>query len=169
LRASGSLQALPGYTLYYGSGTISPLQPLLQGGGSTLNSVLNQPNGLSTVFTVTPTTRYTACPGNSAAAGCVVGALVIPRMNQALLNVPLIAPGTELTPRITQVDFSVSKKLSFERIRLEPRIDLFNALNSSDYYTVKSMVYSTAPGAAYKQPGFILLGRIVRLGFNLDF
>jgi len=47
LQFSGSLQALPGYTLYYGSGTISPLQPLLQGGGSTLNSVLNQPNGLA--------------------------------------------------------------------------------------------------------------------------
>ena len=169
LQFSGSLQALPGYPLYYGSGTISPLQPLLQGGGSTLNSVLNQPNGLGTAFTVTPTTPYTACPGNSAAAGCVVGALVIPGMNQALLNVPLIAPGTELTPRINQVDFSVSKKLSFERIRLEPRIDLFNALNSSDYYTVRSMVYSTAPGATYKLPGNVLLGRLIRLGFNLNF
>ena len=85
------------------------------------------------------------------------------------LNVPLIAPGTELTPRINQVDFSVSKRLSFERVRLQPRIDLFNALNSSDYYTVRSIVYSTAPNATYKLPGSILLGRLVRLGFNLEF
>jgi len=169
LQFSGSLQALPGYTLYYYLNALSPLQPLLQGGGSQLNSVLNNPNGLGTVFTVTPRTQYSACPGNSAAAGCVVGALVIPGMNQPSLNVPLIAPGTELTPRINQVDFSVSKRLSFERVRLQPRIDLFNALNSSDYYTVRSMVYSTAPNATYKLPGSILLGRLVRLGFNLNF
>src|SRR5262249_46475642 len=102
LQFSGSLQALPGYALYYYLSPISPLQPLLQGGGSVLNNVLNQPNGLGTVFTVTPTTRYTACPGNSAAAGCAVGAFVIPGMIQPSLNVPLIAPGTELTPRINQ-------------------------------------------------------------------
>ena len=171
LQFSGALQALPGYAEYYYLNNLltTPLQPLLQGGGTVLDSILNQPNGLSTVFTVTPTTRYTACPGNSAAAGCAVGALVIPGMIQPSLNVPLIAPGTELTPRLTQVDFSVSKRLAFERIRLEPRIDLFNALNSSDYYQVQSMVYSTTFGAAYKRPSAILLGRLLRLGFNLEF
>ena len=84
-------------------------------------------------------------------------------MNQGSLNVPLIAPGTELTPRINQVDFSVGKRFTFERFRFEPKIDLFNAFNSSDYYTVRTMVYSTATGATYKQPGSILQGRIVRL------
>src|SRR5437870_2822756 len=171
LQLSSSLQALPGYAEYYYFNNLltTPLQPLLQGGGTVLDSILNQPNGLSTVFTVTPTTRYTACPGNSAAAGFAVGALVIPGMIQPSLNVPLIAPGTELTPRLNQVDFSVSKRLAFERIRLEPRIDLFNALNSSDYYQVQSMVYSTASGAAYKRPSAILLGRLLRFGFNLEF
>src|SRR5206468_8842177 len=145
----GSLQALPGYPLYYlNNGLLTePQQPVLQGGGSALNAVLNQPNGAGTVFTVTRTTAYTVCPGNSAAAGCRVGALVIPGMNQASLNVPLIAPGTELTPRINQVDFSIGKRITFERIRFEPKIDLFNALNSSDYYTIRSMVYSTVSGA----------------------
>ena len=94
---------------------------------------------------------------------------MIPGMIQPSLNVQLIAPGTELTPRTTQVDFSLSKKLSFERVRVEPRIDLFNALNSSAYYNVRSLVYSTAPNATYKLPGSILLGRLVRLGFNLNF
>jgi hypothetical protein len=89
---------------------------------------------------------------------------VIPGMKQAQLNVPLIPTGTELTPRVNQVDFSVSKRFTFERIRLEPKIDIFNAFNSSDYYTVRSMVYSTAANATYKLPGSILQGRIVRLG-----
>ena len=94
---------------------------------------------------------------------------MIPGMIQPSLNVPLIAPGTELTPRVTQIDFSVSKRLSFERVRVEPRIDLFNALNSSDYYNVRSLVYSTAPNATYKLPNNILLGRLIRFGFNLNF
>ena len=89
---------------------------------------------------------------------------MIPGMNQASLNVPLIAPGTELTPRINQVDFSVGKRFTFERLRIEPKIDLFNALNSSDYYSVRTMVYSSVAGATYKQPREILQGRIIRLG-----
>jgi hypothetical protein len=162
LQVSGSFQALPGYIL----GT----SPLNQGGFSTTtNTSLNTPNGASTVFTVTPSTRYTSCPGTSAAAGCVVGALVIPGMTQASFNVPLTAPGTELTPRLNQVDFSVSKRINLERFRFEPRIDLFNALNSSDYYAVRSLVYSRVAGAAYKQPSAILQGRILRLGLNVNF
>jgi len=163
VQLSGSLQALPGYILYNNA-----LAPLMQGSVVSPNASLNLPNSAGTVFTVTPTTRYTACPGNSASAGCAVGALVIPGMNQASLNVPLIPTGTELTPRINQVDFSVGKRFNFERLRIEPKIDLFNAFNSSDYYTVRSMVYSTAAGATYKQPGSILQGRIIRLGAVLN-
>jgi hypothetical protein len=162
VKVSGALQALPGYPLAY----LNQF-PLTEGGFTLF--VLTQPNGLGTYFPVTSATRYTSCPGNSAAAGCTVGAPVIPGMNQGPLNIPLIAPGTELTPRINQVDFSVTKQINLERVRIQPRIDLFNALNSSDYYTIRSYAYSTAPGAAYKQPGSILLGRVVRLGFNLDF
>jgi hypothetical protein len=164
LQASGSFQALPGYLL----SQPGPLLPLNQGGFSTTtNPSLNNPNGAGTVFTVNPTTRYTICPGDSAAAGCAVGAFVIPGMNQASLNIPLIAPGTEMTPRLTQVDFSVSKRINLERFRFEPRVDLFNALNSSAYYAVRTMVYSTT--SAYKQPSSILLGRVLRLGVNVQF
>src|SRR5207245_39135 len=92
LQVSGSLQALPGYPLYYlNNGLLTePQVPLLQGGGSALNAVLNQPDGAGTVFTVARDTKYTACPGNSAADGCRVGALVIQVMNQPSLNLPLI-------------------------------------------------------------------------------
>jgi hypothetical protein len=156
---SGALQALPGYIL----GT----QALTQGGAGAPN--LTAVNGEGTIFTVTPTTRYTICPGDSAQAGCVVGALVVPGMNQASINVPLIPPGTELTPRITQVDFSLSKKIAFESISFSPKVDVFNAFNSSAYHTVRSMTYSTAPGATYKLPGSILQGRIFRLAVVVNF
>jgi hypothetical protein len=156
---SGALQALPGYIL----GT----QALTQGGSGAPN--LTAVAGEGTIFTVNPTTRYTVCPGSSAAAGCTVGALVVPGMNQASMNVPLIAPGTELTPRITQLDVSLGKKIALEKISFSPKVDVFNALNSSAYYTVRSMVYSTAPGATYKLPGSILQGRIVRLAVVVNF
>src|SRR5204863_2151238 len=144
------------------------LPPLQQGSVASPNASLNLPNSAGTVFTVTPTTRYTTCPGNSASTGCTVGALVIPGMNQASLNVPLIAPGTELTPRVNQVDFSFSKRIAFERLRFDPKVDLFNAFNSSDYFTVRSLTYSTAQGATYKLPGSILQGRIIRLGLVVN-
>ena len=85
------------------------------------------------------------------------------------MNVPLIAPSTELTPRITQVDISVSKKIAFERISFSPKLDIFNALNSSAYHTVRTLTYSTAPGATYKLPGSILQGRIFRLAMVVNF
>lgn len=98
-----------------------------------------------------------------------MGARVIPNMTQATIDIPVIAPGTELTPRLNQVDFSVTKRISLERFRFEPRVDLFNAFNSSDYFAVRSMVYSTVPNSAYKQPSGILQGRILRLGLNVQF
>ena len=76
-----------------------------------------------------PSTRYVVCPGNSAAAGCTVGAVIVPGMNSASFSVPLVAPSTENTPRITQLDLAVSKRITVNRIKLEPKIDVFNALN----------------------------------------
>ncbi|MGC4080657.1 MAG: hypothetical protein QM736_00690 [Vicinamibacterales bacterium] len=53
-----------------------------------------------TVWQITPTTRYAAdCKG-----ACTPGALVNPGMTVATLNVPLEAPGRQLSDRITQLD-----------------------------------------------------------------
>ena len=48
-------------------------EALTQGGAGNPN--LTAVNGVGTRFTVTPSTNYTVCPGTSAAAGCVVGAM----------------------------------------------------------------------------------------------
>ena len=158
LQLSGSLQALPGYLL--------GIQALTQGGSGAPN--LTVPNGLGTAWTVTQTMRYTVCPGNSASQGCTVGALVVPGMTQASLGVPLIAPGIEMTPRVTQLDLSVSKRVAIGRLRIDPKVDLFNALNPSDYFTVRSTTFGPTAAAGvssgtYLQPGNILQGRIIRV------
>ena len=50
-------------------------------------------------------------------------------MTVASLNVPLVAPTTEYGDRINQLDLSVSKRIRFGRVNIQPKIDFFNLLN----------------------------------------
>jgi len=170
IRISGALQSLPGYVL--------GMQSLQAGGAGAPN--LTTVSGLGTAYTVTPAIRYLVCPGNSGSQGCTVGALVVPGMNAATFSVPLIAPGTENTPRIDQLDLAVSKRISLGRLRVEPKVDVFNVFNSADYFSVRSTTFSPtavagvpalgAGGAptAYLAPASILQGRLARVSVTLN-
>ena len=127
---------------------------------------LANPNGQGTVWLITPTTRYTACPGNSASAGCMIGALVDPGMTVASLSVPLVAPMTEYGDRINQLDFSVTKTIKVAQTTIQPKFDLFNMLNVSPVYAVRSQNYGTM---SYLQPSSILVGRVFQLGAVVKF
>jgi hypothetical protein len=165
VQASFAFQTLPGYRLgipaqYALTGTSGP-------SGITTN---NPPNGAGTVWQITPTTRYTVCPGNSASQGCVVGALVNPGITVASLNVPLVAPNTEYGDRINQLDVSVSKTIRLGRASFQPKIDFFNLLNVSPVIDVRSsggyLIYGTA---SYMQPSSVLVGRVYQLGAIVRF
>jgi hypothetical protein len=154
---SGSLQSLPGYTL-----GVDPLQY----GGFTWGSGFNTPNGQSTFWRVSQTTAYAA----NCAAPCTPGALVIPNLQVAQLDVPITGPGTERTPRLTTVDFAVQKQFKFGGFSISPKLDIFNALNSDDYSGVSSMQYNPNPpstSVAYLRPSTILQGRIIRFGADV--
>jgi hypothetical protein len=156
---SGSYQALPGYLL----GTSA----LTAGGAGAPN--FTTMSGLGSAWTVTGATRYAVCPGNSASQGCTVGALVAPGLVSASLSVPIVAPGVEQTPRMNQVDVSIAKRVTIGRFRFDPKIDIFNALNSDDYFTVRSTSYTPTAaagvsGGAYLLPGSIMQGRLLRVG-----
>jgi hypothetical protein len=164
LQFAASFQALPGYLL----GT----QALTAGGAGAPN--FTSYSGVGSSYTVTPTTRYTVCPGNSAAQGCTVGALVVPGQLTSSLAVPLIPPGTEMTPRVTQLDLSISKRIMIHGMKIDPKLDIFNALNSDDYYSVRATTYTpvTNPasatglngsGGTYLLPSSVLQGRILRI------
>src|SRR3954462_14481473 len=167
LQFAASFQALPGYLL----GT----QALTAGGAGVPN--FTSYSGVASSYTVTPTTRYVVCPGNSASQGCAVGALVIPGMTTSSLAVPVDRPGTLLTPRVNQLDLSFSKRITVRGIKFDPKIDIFNALNSDDYFTARSTAFTpvanaalatglagTGSGGTYLQPGSILQGRLLRIG-----
>ena len=160
---NGSYQALPGYTLTQTTYSLS---------------------------TTSGGTKYITCPGNSAALGCVVGARVAPAQVSTTLSVPLDPSNVTQTPRTNQVDFGIAKRLKIGRLRIDPKIDMFNALNSHDYYAVTSSAFSpildpnlpaatavTSPAVpsnatgtnfpSYHQPSRFLQGRIFRLGASI--
>jgi hypothetical protein len=160
-----SFQSLPGYGL--GTGALSgreggPTGPT----GQPSATQLNTPNGAGSVWLITPTSKYTSCPGNSASQGCVVGAVIDPGMTLASLSVPLIAPNTEFGDRINQLDFNVSKTIKVNRLNIQPKFDLFNALNRSPVYAVRTLNYGTT---SYQQPQSILNGRVFQIGAILKF
>ena len=115
---------------------------------------------MGTVWLISRTTTYPAdCKGP-----CTPGALVIPNMTAANLNVPLVAPGTEFADRVNQLDLSVAKWFQVGGTRVQGQLDVFNALNRSDVIAVRLLNFGT-PG--YKQPSSVLQGRIIRIATQM--
>ena len=86
-------------------------------------------------------------------------------MTVASLSVPLVAPGTESTDRIKQLDINVGKWIQLGRgLRVQPEVSLFNALNNLAAYPFRSFNYGTS---SYFQPSTILLPRTLRLGMQV--
>jgi hypothetical protein len=118
----------------------------------------------------------------------VVGAKIFPALISSSVSVTLDAPNTTLTPRTNEIDFGLQKRLKFGRLHVDPRADIFNALNSSAFYTVRATAFSPilntsvanptlspalpslAAGTSYtnyRAPTRFLDGRVLRLGFNI--
>ena len=148
--ASASLQSLMGYVI----GTRA-----IPYGVFTFGTGFDTPNGQGTFWQVTRTTRYAAnCTGP-----CRPGELVIPNLTTATLNVPLAAPETEFMPRFNQLDLSLSKTFTARGIRVTPKVDLFNAMNSDRWSSVTTAQFGAA---TYLQPSTIMQGRLIRIGFE---
>jgi hypothetical protein len=98
-----------------------------------------------------------------------VNQLVDPGMNVASLSVPLIAPNTEFGDRINQLDLNLSKTFKLQRFSIQPKIDLFNALNVSPVYAIRATGGLNYGTAAYYQPQSILVGRVYQLGAIVKF
>ena len=98
------------------------------------------------------------------AAKCTIGARIIPGMTQAGLTIPLVAAQTEYLPRLNQVDFSFAKNFSIGHVKINPKLDLFNAFNSDDYTAVTSTQFGAV---TYKRPSTILQARVIRIGADI--
>jgi hypothetical protein len=165
IAVSLSFQSLPGYR--FGTAALNIDTGIVAGpSGQPGATSLANPNGQGTVWLITPTTRYTVCPGSSASQGCVVGALVDPGLNVASISVPLVPPQTEFGDRINQLDLNLTKTVRIGRASFQPKIDFFNLLNQSSVYAVRTLNHGTA---AYNQPQSILVGRVFQLGAIVKF
>jgi hypothetical protein len=153
IQVSGSFQSIPGYQLGCSDATCGIPSP-------TALPNRNTPPGRGSAWLISKTTRYPAdCKGP-----CTPGALVIPNLTAANLNVPLVAPGTEYADRVNQLDLSVAKWFQVGKTRLQGQFDVFNVLNRNDVLSVRSMNFGDP---SYLQPSSVLQGRIIRLATQL--
>lgn len=151
ITVSGALQALAGIPI----GTLP-----VQYGVFTAGTGFATPNGVGSNYLIARNATYPAtCKG-----GCTPGAVIIPGLTPASVNLGVVAPGTEFTPRINQVDFAASKTVKVNGWSFTPKLDVFNAMNSDDYTAVASSQFNAN---SYLQPSVVLQGRIIRVGVDL--
>lgn len=82
----------------------------------------------------------------------------------ATATVSIIEPNTRFESRYTLLDIRLGKTFRAGRLRVNPRIDLFNALNSD---AINSMI--TRFGTTWLRPQEIFGARFVKLGVQVDF
>ena len=157
-----SFQSLPGYL--YGTSSVGALTGVSGPSGAPSAAQLAAPNGASTVWLITSATRYDASSPCVSQGKCTVGQQVNPGITQASLSVPLVAPMTEYGDRINQLDLNITKNIRMGRLNIQPKLDVFNALNVSPVTGVLGLNYGTA---AYKQPSVVLNPRTLQIGANL--
>ena len=69
-----------------------------------------------------------------------------------------------LDTRITQLDVRLSKIFQLGRTRTQGNLDVFNLLNSRSVLAVNQTY-----GTTWLQPTQIMPGRMIKLGFQMDF
>jgi Carboxypeptidase regulatory-like domain len=85
----------------------------------------------------------------------------------ANLTVELIPPNSVFEPRLQQVDLRFSRIFQFGTRKLRGDMDIYNLLNASNVLNMNT-TYSP-PGGVWQDVTQILGGRLVRLGFQVEF
>jgi hypothetical protein len=93
----------------------------------------------------------------------ILATLGRPLAAAANVTVPLIAPYQAYGDRITQVDMRIGKILRFGRTRSNLSLDVINLFNSND-----NLAYQTLLSPTWPAPTTVLLPRIFRLNFGID-
>ena len=165
IQTSFSFQSLPGYR--FGTAALNIDTGIVAGPSGQPGALsLANPNGQGTVWLITRNTTYTASSPCVAQGTCTAGQFVNANISAAQLLVPLVAPQTEFGDRVNQLDLNIVKTIRIRNMSLQPKFDLFNVLNASPVYAVRSLNYGTT---AYLQPQSILVGRVFQLGAVLRF
>jgi len=80
-------------------------------------------------------------------------------------TIQLVDPGSYYPEgRGSQLDFRVSKRFQVGGVRIEPQLNLYNALNANDVIAV-----TTRYGPAWENVANVLPARLIKLGVQVDF
>ena len=89
----------------------------------------------------------------------------VPGLTQSSVSVPLIPPGTNYLPRLSQTDLRVAKIFHIsERISVEGMFDVFNVFNANTVFTATQTF-----GGSYLKPTGVVQPRVFRFGGQLKF
>ena len=175
IQLSGSLYADPVYSTSFATNTAGSTSTTLS--NSAQAPFAGQVSGFSQVnWTITSTTRYpancTACPND--ATNAALKAIAAPGLRQGSELIPLVAPGTRLTPRLNQLDLALRKWFTFkERYRISAEAQVFNILNAStvltESYALGSNITPFVKGGIGGQPSVVANPRMLRLAMQFKF
>ena len=155
ITVSGSLQALAGSLLGIDA---LPYGVFTAGTGFDM-----QPNGRETYLLVTPTTNWTPATCKDT---CEVHDRPAhhPGADADVAQRAADAGTARSTHRASIRSTSRWKNFNLGHIRVNPKLDIFNAFNSDDYTGVSTMQFGAA---TYERPSTILQGRIIRIGVDV--
>jgi hypothetical protein len=108
---------------------------------------------------------FISVPGPLVSANYTYGSATagVPLTNGSL-TVNLVEPGTLYGDRMNRVDLRFGKKVSSHTMRLQPYLDVLNVFNASPAITLNNTY-----GPAWQRPLGILVGRMLKVGMQVDF
>jgi hypothetical protein len=79
-------------------------------------------------------------------------------------TITLFAPNSQFEPRFTLLDLRLSKVIQVGRVRIQPRVDLYNLLNAANVFRNNGRY-----GPTYMVPIEIFGARLAKFGAQVDF
>ena len=108
--------------------------------------------------------NFQSRPGTERSITYQVVRAILPTLTQTSVTVRLNEPGSDYNDPANQLDVTLSKVITLDRLRVRPEVAIFNALNANPVVN-QTNVYGPSLGNVIT----ILSPRMVRLGVNLDF
>jgi Carboxypeptidase regulatory-like domain/TonB dependent receptor-like, beta-barrel/TonB-dependent Receptor Plug Domain len=94
---------------------------------------------------------------------------LVPQLTNSSLSIDLVRFGTYRLPNTNLVDLSIGREFQVgEQVRIAPKVELFNLLNSSAIQAWSTQLNGSG-SSAYHNASRILNPRMVRLGLQMNF
>ncbi|MDO8794316.1 MAG: TonB-dependent receptor [Vicinamibacterales bacterium] len=107
---------------------------------------------------------YQNQPGDEKLISYSVGRAIVPTLTVPTVNVRVNDPGTVYYDRVNTMGLSIARVFNAGRLKISPKIEIFNAFNANPVTTEVLTV-----GSALGRPTAVLNPRLLRLGATVEF